>query len=834
MITCPSCGNENRPGAVYCVHCGTKMDAAPPLGATAVGGTRNASLLMERLRQATLGEYEVLGEVGRGGMAIVYLAHDLSLDRRVAIKVVSPGLLWDDQGMAERFKREARTAAALSHPHIIPIYAVRESEDLLYFVMKFVQGRTLGSVISELGRLPFAMVQTILGQVGSALGYAHRRGVVHRDIKPGNVMLDEEGWAVVTDFGVAKVAAAEGLTQTGGTLGTPTYMSPEQCSGLAVTGASDQYSLGVVAYQMLAGVKPFEGASAMAVMYHHLHTPPTPVEQHVPDCPPALAQAVMRMLEKEPENRWPSLEDMVAALATIGGEDSSEVRTQMLTLVQTGGAQALVGKFTTPSNLSPFGRPASAPTPTPTPSAAAPLPAPAEPPAALAGPPPAPAEAHAAGRRPPRVAVLALPVLIAAVGLALWRPWAGGASGPASQAESEPPTAPEPAPRPTAPIAAAISLVPRAPRVRVGDRVQLTAEVRDGAGGALPTAPVAWTSNEPGVAEVSPEGWVTGRQEGRAEIRAVSGEAEASAIVVVEAPPASAAPAPPSEPTPASVAAVAVTPAAQTLTVGETAQLGATPSDAAGNQLADRPVTWSSDNQQVATVSDRGVVTAVGEGGTVIRAASEGRLGMASITVRAMPVASVEVSPRTRTLQAGESVQLSATPRDPGGAALPDRPIRWTSSADDVARVAPDGRATAVGPGSATITASSEGVSGSASITVAAPAAPTPTVEPRVAVEQVVQTYGQAIQAKSLSDVRRVFPDLPADQATGWSNFFQTSTDLSVTLDRVSVTVTGDAAQASFRQRLSYRSGGPRQTLEQTVTASLVRRGGEWLITGVH
>jgi len=828
MTTCATCGNENRPGAVYCVHCGTKLDATPTPGVTAVAGTRNADLLMERLRQATLGEYEVLGEVGRGGMAIVYLAHDLSLDRRVAIKVVSPALLWDDQGMAERFKREARTAAALSHPHIIPIYAVRESEDLLYFVMKFVQGRTLGSVNSELGRLPFAMVQTILGQVGSALGYAHRRGVVHRDIKPGNIMLDEEGWAVVTDFGVAKVAAAEGLTQTGGTLGTPTYMSPEQCSGLAVTGASDQYSLGVVAYQMIAGVKPFEGASAMAVMYHHLHTTPTPVEQHVPDCPPALAQAVMRMLEKEPDSRWPSLEDMVAAVGAIGGEDSSEVRTQMLTLVQTGEAQALVGKFTTPSNLSPFGRgtPVPTPTPAPTPTAAAPAPA---------GRPPVPAEARPARVRPPRAALLALAVLIVGGGLAVWRPWTGGAGDAAGQVEGEPPPAAEP--QPTAPIATSIGLLPPAPRVRVGDRVQLRAEVRDSAGIAIPAATVAWTSSEPGVAEVSPDGWVTGLREGRAEVRAVSGEAGASAIVVVEAQPASPEPArrsEPTRPTAAPVVAVAVTPAARTLAVGETTQLSAAPTDAAGNDLADRPVTWSSDNRQVATVSDAGVVTAVGEGGTVIRATSEGHLGMASITVRAVPVASVEVSPGTRTLQVGESVQLSATPRDAGGAALPGRPVRWASSAEGVARVTADGRVTAVGPGSATITASSGGVSGNGSVTVPTPAAPAPAVEPSIAIGQVVQEYGQAIQAKSLPDLRKVFPDLSAAQTTRWSNFFETSTELSVTLDRVSVTVTGDAAQASFRQRMSYRSGGPRQTLEQTVTASLVRRGGEWLITEIR
>ncbi len=787
-------------------------------------------------------------------MAIVYLAHDISLDRRVAIKVISPGLLWDDHGMAERFKREARTAAALSHPHIIPIYAVRESEDLLYFVMKFVQGRTLGSVISELGRLPSAMVQTILSQVGSALGYAHRRGVVHRDIKPGNIMLDEEGWAVVTDFGVAKVAAAEALTQTGGTLGTPTYMSPEQCSGLPVTGASDQYSLGVVAYEMVSSVKPFEGPSAMSVMYHHCHTEPTPVDQLVPGCPPALAQAIMRMLEKEPENRWPSLEDMAAAVGAISGEDSSTVRTQMLTLVHTGGARALVEKFTTPSNPSPV-RPAEPPTPPVLDSSCA------DPDrVALAG---TAASLLDSGHADPHGIAFAGTAASAvgrcsapgAVAGAQGRPdCRAGAAGPGRPrhlaavgtgrrgAASEGPTVAEPTPQaPASPVASSIDLLPEAPRLVVGDTVRISASVRDGTGDPLPDAPVSWTSSAPRVAEVTPEGMVLARREGQAEIRALSGDARATAVVVVEAPPTRAGTesAPPSRPTSAPVAAVAITPAAGTLTVGETMRLGAAPTDASGRALTDRSVTWSSDNRQVATVDDQGVVTAVGEGGTVIRADSEGRLGMASITVRAAAVATVEVSPARRELQPGDSVRLSAVPRDPGGAALPDRPVQWSSSRTDVARVSGAGRVTAVGPGSTTITASSGDASGSATITVSAPAAPppaesAPAVEPTVAVQGVVEAYGRAIQDKDLAAIRRVFPDIPDDQAKGWSSFFETSTELSVTLDQVRVTVNGDGAQAVFRQRLSYRSGGPRQSLEQTVTAVLTRVGGAWLITAIR
>jgi serine/threonine-protein kinase len=193
------------------------------------------------------------------------------------------------EGMVERFKREARTAAALSHPHIIPIYAVKESHNILFFVMKYVSGRPLDAVIHDVGGLPIKMVQTIVAQLGDALAYAHRHGVIHRDIKSANIMLDDEGWAVVTDFGIAKVEAAQGLTMTGVTVGTPAYMSPEQCASVEVTGATDQYSLGVVAYEALTGRLPFRSTSSMTVMYAHFNERPEDVTKLRPDCPENLA-----------------------------------------------------------------------------------------------------------------------------------------------------------------------------------------------------------------------------------------------------------------------------------------------------------------------------------------------------------------------------------------------------------------------------------------------------------------------------------------------------------------------------------------------------------------
>src|SRR3989440_7225304 len=339
--SCPQCGATIGPGVHFCPRCGTGIPlpegarttvAAPP-GAPPEGG-RNAQL--DALRQVTLGEYEVLAELGHGGMATVYLGHDLALDRKVAIKVLAPALLLMGEGMVERFKREARTAAALSHPHIIPIYAVKESEDVLYFVMKYVRGRALDAVIRDVGPLPIAMVQAILAQVSDGLGYAHRHGVIHRDVKSANIMLDEDGWAVVTDFGIAKVVQAEGLTLTGVTVGTPTYMSPKQCDMREVTGASDQYSLGVVAYEMLTGHLPFKGDSTMSVMYAHFNQPPRPVTELRPDCPPNLGAGVMRMLEKDPARRWPTMDDVVAVCGRPSLRHDDPIRREMITLAKSG------------------------------------------------------------------------------------------------------------------------------------------------------------------------------------------------------------------------------------------------------------------------------------------------------------------------------------------------------------------------------------------------------------------------------------------------------------------------------------------------------------------
>ncbi|HEU5175777.1 MAG TPA: serine/threonine-protein kinase [Gemmatimonadaceae bacterium] len=263
--------------------------------------------------------YELDDEIGRGGMGIVYRAKDRRLKRTVAIKVLPPELAFRSD-IRSRFLREAETAAQLGHPHIVPIYSVDEAEGLVFFVMAYVRGANLAKRLHEKGVLDTDEVRRILCEVASALAYAHERGVVHRDIKPDNILLDaDSGRAMVTDFGIARaVDSSSGdnrLTATGMAIGTPAYMSPEQAAGeREIDGRSDLYSLGVLGYQMLCGEPPFTAASTPAMLVKHISERPTPIEQRRADCPEDLARAVMLLLEKDPANRFPDAASLVAGL----------------------------------------------------------------------------------------------------------------------------------------------------------------------------------------------------------------------------------------------------------------------------------------------------------------------------------------------------------------------------------------------------------------------------------------------------------------------------------------------------------------------------------------
>ena len=302
--TCPKCHGAIEPGERFCRNCGTSLS----------GEQRARTTELDLLQQATLGDYEIIRVLGQGGMATVYLAQDLTLDRKVAIKVISPDVARGAE-MIARFRREAKTSAALTHPHIIPIYAVKETQDLIFFVMKYVRGRSLDAILREVGPLPFPMVRTILTDVGSALDFAHRQGVVHRDVKPGNILVEEEGFAVITDFGIAKAAESESLTRSGTTVGTPSYLSPEACAGDRVGPAADQYSLGIVGYEMITGQLPFTAESSLGMMYAQVHTPPRPSTDLRSDCPRDLHDTIMRMLEKSAEDRFANIKDATLELS---------------------------------------------------------------------------------------------------------------------------------------------------------------------------------------------------------------------------------------------------------------------------------------------------------------------------------------------------------------------------------------------------------------------------------------------------------------------------------------------------------------------------------------
>ena len=312
-MRCAHCASSLPDGSVFCTNCGADvLDAAstprPSLDDAGV------AKLTRMLREATAGEYEIERELARGGMGVVFLATEIQLRRRVAIKVLPPALTFGASAI-ERFRREARTAAALDHPNIIPIYRVSAGGELLWYSMKLLEGQSLDVILKERERLELAETIALLDQVADALDYAHQHGVIHRDIKPGNIVLDESGRVTVTDFGIAKEIQEGSFSASGHLLGTPYYMPPEQYLGAQVSGAADQYSLGVVAYQCLGRRVPFDAATAYELLNKHVSQPPPPLVELRPDLPPHAYAAIERALAKNPTDRFSTVSDFVRALA---------------------------------------------------------------------------------------------------------------------------------------------------------------------------------------------------------------------------------------------------------------------------------------------------------------------------------------------------------------------------------------------------------------------------------------------------------------------------------------------------------------------------------------
>lgn len=262
--------------------------------------------------QAALGDaYAVEGRLGAGGFAVVYLVRDVNLKRKLAVKVLSPDVI-SSHSVLERFRREAETVAQLSHPHIVPLHFIGQKDDLIYLVMQCIEGGSLAEKLAREKQLSIEDAARIFQEIASALAHAHKRGVVHRDIKPQNVLLDaESGRALVTDFGIARTAEGGSLTATGMVVGTPAYLSPEQVTGEPSDHRADIYALGVMMYEMLAGQPPFTGATPTAVLMKRLGGPPPPLQSVRADIPAPLADVVDACLATDPNERIQNAADIV-------------------------------------------------------------------------------------------------------------------------------------------------------------------------------------------------------------------------------------------------------------------------------------------------------------------------------------------------------------------------------------------------------------------------------------------------------------------------------------------------------------------------------------------
>jgi serine/threonine-protein kinase len=259
-----------------------------------------------------LGQYRIEARVARGATSTIYKAYQEKLDRYVAIKVLSPHFI-DEPGFLDRFYQEARAVARLDHPNILPVYDFDQVGELVYIVMKYVNTGPLRNVMHGPLDLPYTL--EIVTQVGLALGYAHRQGVIHRDVKPGNILIADENWALLTDFGLAKMLEGnQRLTRTGTGVGTPEYMSPEQAQGQPTDGRADLYSLGAMLYEMFTGRLPFESDSGIAVAMKHVNDPVMPPREYRPDLPPAVENVILTALEKDPDRRYATAEAMLTAL----------------------------------------------------------------------------------------------------------------------------------------------------------------------------------------------------------------------------------------------------------------------------------------------------------------------------------------------------------------------------------------------------------------------------------------------------------------------------------------------------------------------------------------
>ncbi|NNF27384.1 MAG: protein kinase [Gemmatimonadetes bacterium] len=654
---CRDCGRELTAHGV-CPVCSSAVTSA---GAGFSGGARAQSAawreIGERLADAVAPKYEIVRFLGYGGMAGVYLAHEVNLARPVAIKVMAPALMMDD-GLVARFRQEARTTAKLNHSNIVTVYDVGEENGLFFYSMRYVAGRSVADVMPGLEKpLEFPIIQHWLTEVGNALDYAHHSGVTHRDIKPSNILLNAQGDALVTDFGIAKVVDEPSLTQTGVLVGTPAYMSPEQCSSGAVTGASDQYSLGAVAYLLITGKPVFSGPTAV-VLQRQLSDTPEPILSLRPDCPPRLAEVVDRMLVKNPADRFGSIGEAIEAMGPTHLSRNHALRARLTELsatvaelkLQAGASSVQTGEVLELS-----------------------------------------AVAYDGTGRPLRREThwLTSDPLIARIREGRLEALSTGQVMVTARCERAEDSLviqiiPVPLDR--------LDVGPAPAQVHPGDTFLLEATPLSPSGQVLPDRVVDWSSDDTNVVAVSSGGRVEAKTVGSATVWARCEEQAVPVEVAVTMRP---------------VADISVQGARDRLTVGETLELAATPRAADGSPLDDRRVEWRSTEPKVLRIKGDGRLEAVGVGAATVEIRADDRVVSLEIEVRPVPVHSVEVVSPPSSLVKGETWTGTAVALDAEGSRLEGREFRWMSTNPDVAVVDADGSLRAVGAGRATITASS-------------------------------------------------------------------------------------------------------------------------------
>jgi serine/threonine-protein kinase len=636
-----------------------------------------SELLLERVRQATEDEYTIDGELGRGGMAAVFLARDKALDRRVAIKVMLPDLV-DVEGIQDRFVIEAKTAAKLDHPGIVTVYSVKQRAGLLFIVMKYVEGRTLEGVLDNQKKLDASVVTSIVGRVAEALYFAHGEGIVHRDVKPSNIIIDKKGRPIVTDFGIAKVMSARSITVTGSVLGTPTYMSPEQCRGLAATAASDQYALGVMMYEMLTGAVPFTG-TIFELINAHCNDEPTPLAQAVPGIDAALAETVTRMMAKSPPDRWPSLADVAKRLmssAPAHRRSSSEVEASIASFAE--GAEA-ISPPKTRGGVDVSGAATELAT-TPAPG--------------LVVSPDAPtievgetlqlrvseaSGASLAGVRmtwrseDPTIATVDDSGLVTgrSVGFAKITAAAGAAVGRVPVTVK-------------VPVVNTLVVTPQNPEIVVGSEIQFIATVLDARGTTLVGQPIMWQCSDGSVCAMSEGGRAIGIAPGKATITAICGEARATAQARVRLP---------------HVERVVVDPGEVSIEAEETRRLSAVVYGVADRKLTGRKVTWHSMVPTVVTVDAEGTLKGISAGTAAVYATCEDKKGLVSVSVRSQPVVAVRIQPAQLKIEVGRSLQLKGVGEDRRGRPVTDSGLEWQSDDNQIALIDASGKVHAVKEG---------------------------------------------------------------------------------------------------------------------------------------